>query len=648
MIHSLSPSRPSIQAIAAVLGFAVILTCGLPATAQQTEKAKQTRPEKPVLITEEIQVIGQAPKDQPIATVTRIDFTRLERNRPLDLSEAIRYTPGVSVTVGNKSEFTLKLRGIDSRRIVLLIDGVPSYDPYYGSFDLKTVSAAGIDSLQVTKGPSSVLYGSNTLGGIVNVITRRPAGDPYLTLNGSFGRKDTRTAGFDTGFQWKKFSFAGTLAYQNSDGFAYPDPATGDDTDWTNTDYRRFNANAKIYYAPSGSTEIMVNGSVYTSDYGMPAALGVQKARFWRFKNWDRYACNAGAFTALGENSFLRFRTFFVNYRNTLDQYKDKALSSRQFESTFDNSVFGGFALADLGLAAWNSLKVSLNFQRDIARSQDDLNLPFVEYGQGTFSAAVEDHWTLNDRWKLIAGLSLDVIDKHVGPTASRFNPLLGIKFTPLEELDLHLSFSRKSRLPNMRSLYSSTSGNPDLLSESGTNAELGMTWNKGVFLSAAVFAYEFKDMIDSVNLPDGARRYWNVGRAAIRGAEIQVQKTFGIVEGILSYTFLDHRNKSDDRPLDALSPHNFNFEVSVHPLTALRLGVYGLYASASNWFDSATAKVLTIPDYFNLDAVASYDLKKVQLFIKATNLLNEYLYSEPIFPWRGRFFEIGARVKVF
>jgi len=619
----------------------------LPASARQ-EIRKDQEKEKPVRITEEILVVGRAPKEQPIATVTRIDLTRIERNKPLDLSEAIRYAPGVTVTYGNKYEFILKLRGMDSRRIALLIDGVPSYEPYYGSFDLKTVSAAGLDSLQITKGPSSVLYGPNTLAGIVNVITRRPGPDPYLSLTASCGERKTRSVGLDSGFQTGKFGFTGTLAYQDSDGFSYPDPSTGDKTHWMNSDYKRFNLNAKAYYGPSRNAELMLNGGIYTSDYGLPPAVGVQKARYWHFKNWDRYTLNAGGFTALGESSTLRFRAFYVNYNNTLDQYKDMAMTVRQFESAFDNSVFGAFALADLGLSSWNALKVSLNYQRDVARSQDDVGLPWVKYDQGTFSAAVEDHLSLGEQWKLIGGLSLDVIAKFGGGNASRLHPLLGLKFTPSNNLDLHLSVAQKSRFPNMRAMYSPSSGNPDLLSETGTNGELGFSWNEDVYVSGAVFIYQFRNMIDTMTLPDGTKRNWNVGSAHINGLEFQVQKSLGRLEGTLNYTWLDHRNETNDRPLDSLSAHNLNFEVSLNPLSALRFSFFGLYASKSNWFDFNANKLLDIPSYFNLDAIASYTFDGFEVFLKATNLFNDYIYAEPIFPWRARFFEVGAKVRVF
>ena len=320
----------------------------------------------------------------------------------------------------------------------------------------------------------------------------------------------------------------------------------------------------------------------------------------------------------------------------------------RQFESTFDNSVYGAFALADLALSAANTFKLSLNYQKDIARTQDDVGLPFTRYDQGTFSAAAEDHLALSRQWKLIGGLSLDVIDKFTGGTASRINPLFGIKFTPADDLDLHLSVAQKSRLPNMRALYSSTNGNPDLLSETGTNAEIGVNWSGPVTLAASAFVYRFKNMIDTLTLRTGRRSTGTSAGPASTGSRSRPRRSFGMIEGTINYTWLDHRNETSDRPLDALSPHTLSFDLTGRPFEGLRLSLYGLFGSASSWFDATENAVLRIPAYFSLDAVAAYGTGRTEVFIKATNIFNAYIYSEPVFPWRARFFEAGAKIRVF
>ncbi|MBE0711287.1 MAG: Plug domain-containing protein, partial [Candidatus Aminicenantes bacterium] len=138
------------------------LSTALAQDAKDAQKAKKKKEEKAVKITEEILVIGRAPKDVPLATVSTVISTEIEKLKPRDLSDVLKFIPGSMVTFGDKDTYNLKLRGVGSNRIALLVDGVPVYEPYFSTFDLKTVSAGGIDTVQVTKGPSSVLYGPNT------------------------------------------------------------------------------------------------------------------------------------------------------------------------------------------------------------------------------------------------------------------------------------------------------------------------------------------------------------------------------------------------------------------------------------------------------------------------------------------------------
>jgi iron complex outermembrane receptor protein len=535
---------------------------------------------------------------------------------------------------------------MDSKRIVLLVDGIPVYEPYFSSFDLKTVAAGGIDSLQITKGPSSVLYGPNTLGGIVNVITRRPIAGSELSLNASYGEENTRSLSLDANHQWNRLGFAATLSYQDSDGFEYPDEELGN-TVRTNSDYERTNVNLKLYYTPSERTEILFNTGLYFSKYGIPPGLDTDRPRYWRFKNWDRYSFNAGGYTAIGDTSTLHFRAFYVQYDNTLLGYRDQSFTELNFESTFDNSVYGAYGLLDFRLSPNHTLKTSLSLKKDVARTQDDVDEPWIEYDQGTVSLGIEDHFSLSEKWKLIGGLSFDYLDKFKGKNTSKVNPLLGLRFSPIEPLSLHLSFSQKSKFPSMRSMYSSTSGNPDLLSERGNIWELGFTYSKDFYLTGSVFFTRFKDMIDSVRLPDRTRRFFNIGEAYINGLELQIQKSLPWMNATVNYTYLDHKNVTDNRPLDALANHNFNFDWVLHVGKNFRFSILGLIASSSHWYDFGSGELLEIPSFASLDIVASYRWDFVEPYIKATNIFDQYFYTEPGFPWRGRYVEFGIRVDV-
>jgi len=197
--------------------------------------------------------------------------------------------------------------------------------------------------------------------------------------------------------------------------------------------------------------------------------------------------------------------------------------------------------------------------------------------------------------------------------------------------------------------MYSDSSGNPDLLSETGTIWELDFTYNGHFLLSGAVFLTRFKDLIDSVRLPeyDFERIYFNIGKARIDGFELQLQKAFPKVALTLNYTFLDHWNESGDQPLTVLSKHNLNFDFQVFPVPNFRIALLGLLASSSSWLDIDTNELLEIPSYFNLDVVAAYRWNRVELFLKVTNVFDKFIYTELGFPWRDRYFELGFRADV-
>ncbi len=641
--------------VMSILALFVLALClsplGAAAQDQSSDNAKKEKEkEKPVRITEEILVIGKAPKDIPLATVSTIVETQIDQVKPLDLSDVLKYVPGAMVTFGNKDTFTLKLRGLDASRIKLLVDGVPVYEPYFGTFDLKTISAGGIDTVQVTKGPSSVLYGPNTLGGIVNVITLRPGDKPYLSLAGSYGDRDTKEVGADGSIRWNKFSLAASALYQDSNGYDIPDAAANGLVPRATSDYSRLNLNGKLYYTPSDSTEIMINGGLYQSNYGMPPALFTQMARYWTFPTWDRTTLNAGGFTSLGGDAVLRFRAYYVNYYNTLDWYTDQTMTALRSESTYDNSVYGVFALAEVPTSARNTIKGSFLFQRDVARIQDNPGEPWDDYSQGTVSGGLEDNFKLFDKWTLIGGFSLDVIHKFVTATNNTsVNPLIGLKFTPNDDLDFHVSFARKSMFPSMRDLYSTSGGNPDLLPESGTSLEFSGTYSRGFFLTGTVFFNRFRDFINSILLPDGTHEFYNVGRAHIYGFELQAQKSLSWFTATVNYTFLIPEDDSDNRPLDTQPKNNLSFNAAFIPVDRLRVGFDGLFGSVSWWYNSTTSTDLTIPSYFNLDAVISYHVRSpYEVYIKLGNIFNRYFYTEPGFPWRGRYLEVGFRAILF
>jgi len=135
-------------------------------------------------------VTASAPQEKPLATVSTIEPQTIKLLKTKNISEVLSFVPGTHVTVGAKAESHIKIRGLDNDKSTLLLDGIPVYEPYYNLYDLKTVPSEDIESIQITKGSSSILYGANTMGGIVEVLTRRPE-KTSLELNSRFSQNSS-------------------------------------------------------------------------------------------------------------------------------------------------------------------------------------------------------------------------------------------------------------------------------------------------------------------------------------------------------------------------------------------------------------------------------------------------------------------------
>ncbi|WP_449236220.1 TonB-dependent receptor plug domain-containing protein, partial [Aggregatibacter kilianii] len=127
---------------------------------------------------EEVFTLGQieviADKSTDLST-TRINQTDLQKNNQIRVSDVAKTTPGVFLErSGARSEHNLLVRGFDARRVPIFIDGVPVYVPYDGNMDIGRFTTFDLSRMDISKGASSVLYGANTLGGAVNLITQKP------------------------------------------------------------------------------------------------------------------------------------------------------------------------------------------------------------------------------------------------------------------------------------------------------------------------------------------------------------------------------------------------------------------------------------------------------------------------------------------
>jgi len=405
----------------------------------QEESKEKEREQK--IITEEIIVEAQLPKEVPLSATSLIKRERIEAISSTDLSEILSYTSGTFISSGAKNEFRLKLRGLGSQRIALLYNGIPIYEPYFNSFDLKTITAEEVESIKVVKGASSVLYGSNALGGIVNIITRRP-NSPSFSLKTSYDSNNTFHVSSTAAFNWKNLFFSGFTSYKKSQGFRWN--KEGDNVFRLNSDHEMKNFTGKIYFYPNRKSEILFEAAYYSSEFGIPFATAYLRPRYWRFKNWDRFQLHFGGTFSLLDKGHLKLRSYYVKHDNTLDAYAAEDMRNLEWESMYNNDSYGVFIIGSVPYLSQNNLKFSINLRNDKARTQDDRGKEWEEFKHQTFSIGVENHYNLNRKWKLIGGISFDHLKKHSAKNKEENRPL---DLLPKSQLNFALNFMVTSSL---------------------------------------------------------------------------------------------------------------------------------------------------------------------------------------------------------
>ncbi len=165
---------------------------------------------------------SREPETQFDALVPSIVISRedIEREAGADLGDLLRFNAGVDVvrSGGPGQETSLFIRGANSNQTVVLVDGVRINPGTQGNASIQNIAPEFIDHIEVIKGPRSTLYGTDAIGGVINIITRQPPGTGYDVVAG-FGRYDTREAGASGHYGGDAGSLSAAVNWLESAGY---------------------------------------------------------------------------------------------------------------------------------------------------------------------------------------------------------------------------------------------------------------------------------------------------------------------------------------------------------------------------------------------------------------------------------------------
>ncbi len=616
-----------------------------------------------------------------ISIVTEQDIRKVGAQT---VDQALHLIPGVNLQSAGKNSRHLSIRGFSESSLKVLVDGIPANETYFRTIDLSQIPAAAVSEIIVIRGLPSVLYGANTMGGVVNIVTKKGSGAPSASAEVLVSDYSTLHASLSGGFQESNINMQLTYAYQTSDGFPCSSDLDADDPQMgvksqyhedgglrENSDYRKEALTGKIGY-DTEETKLYFSFDWHDNEMGVP----VEYNRYWRFTEWKQGQLNLVGEQQVGPVNVMA-RGFYFMHDDQLEDDAEKTVSYGG-RSWFDASAYEDYSVGGLVQADWQTTEnnvlrggVNVQFEQNRQREKNTKNYEGQVIRPGwsedsvyetkTWNFAIEDEWTCG-RLVTVPGVSYDVYqpvrsaEVTPGDDIGSFNPQLTGRYTFSDDFQAFAGVGRKTRFPHMKELYSQhAGGNPDLDPEYTDTADVGMEMRPfapdvPLRLTADVFYNDIRDLIESVDISKDESQYQNVGHAVSKGMELglQYEPLTNVLIGA-AYTWLDAWNEDADQRLQYQPRHqlagSFNWMIGwgVTVLAQVR------YANDSVEYltDKKTGEYTRrLPDYVVCDfGIEKQWFDHLMLTLRADNLLDEN-YDIGNGPMPGRQLWAGLRAE--
>jgi iron complex outermembrane receptor protein len=512
--------------------------------------------------------------DTMASRISAGSIRKFERN---DLADALRLSSGVVTNSnGPRNESGVYVRGFDLRQTPVFIDGIPVYVPYDGYVDLARFTTVDVAGIRVSKGFSSATYGANTLGGAINVVTRKPEksfeGDLLAGWMQQGGYQSNLNLGFRSEHWYLQLggSFLSMDSYPMSKDFV---PTPSENGSLRDNAYRQDSRiSAKLGYMPNKTDEYALGYIYQHGEKGNPVYAGTlpaaqQPRRFWQWPDWDKQTIYFIGHTQITKNSYIKERLYFDQFINTLFAYNNANYNTQNppagFQSYYDDYTLGGSLEFGTKFTEKNTLKAALHGKFD-RHKEHNAGAPNYTFEDTTYSLGLEDTHQFTSRFSTTVGASYDrrsvieAVDTNTGAalggkTFSALNPQIGLFYKLPEHGTFHATIARKSRFPTIKDRYSYRLGaaipNANLQPEHAIHYDIGYDGDltKKLSIHASLFATTVDNTIQRVdNVTPGVFQLQNIGKSRNLGTELGfTYKPYSAIEFGTNYTYLDRKNIS-------------------------------------------------------------------------------------------------------
>ncbi len=613
------------------------------------------------------EIIVTSNNEAIIKTASTIDIekTKINSEDNFSINESFTRLPGLIIAQNSRNESLIKLRGFDQKQTAVFFDGVPLYISYDGTFDFSQLNSASIGKITISKSMSSVLYGINTLGGSINIITDEPVKkiDTYAKLMyGNVYGGFAKSSGLYKSLYWLV-----SANYNKSDGFNLPSgfaPAKNENGDKRdNSSFIQKGATVKTGLKPNANSDFMLEFSRTLNSKDVPIQIYTSFPRYWKYTDWNNSILNFISNYKISEAIKLRANAYTVNSYNVLNAYDNNTYTTQtknsSFTSTYDDYSTGVSLIPELNISKVFSAKFALLYKRDTHYDQANYNKPNKKFSAETYTSGVEKNFQISSI-DFITALNFNYLnivfanDSATRPGITTLSGHFGLGKNITDNIYLYAHISNNKRYPTLKELFSEQLGksipNPALNEERSWSAETGLKYknSKAGNINLSVFYSDVRNMILAIPVNTTMTQYQNTGKVTLSGFEINYQNSFPLFELETNYTYLNSKNNSDSTTdkLEYRPEHTFNITVSKAYAIGLSWQIETSFTSKQYGIDLDTRLWKTLPDYTIINLrVSQHIFKKFNAFARVNNLTDKYYETEYGFPQAGRNFTIGVEI---
>ena len=593
------------------------------------------------------------------ANVAVITAKEIEANHFSSLDEAIGHVNGVSVVRGAGGERQyVRINGDD--RVVIMVDGQrlnTDQGELVGrsSVDMNMLpTMENIQRIEVVKGGGSALYGSDAVGGVINIITKKVYKN-QTKIDMNTGSWNTHNYEITTQGKENDFSWLITGGIQRRGHYDYK--FDGKSPTMENSDYNNNSFSMKLNNRFSDAESLTAYYAHRSIDSGL----------------WNCYGTTSevpGIFAGVS----ARMQENFNNYSLTWNFKEDTEVPAyvRLFynEKTVNMGGSDPITFMTIQHAPFTTQTQGIDYQDGWKLSDKHTLVAGAEWHESKSSNSnsgykngktinksvyVQDSWQLSDRWILVPGLRMDNHSKF----GTHWSPKIALNYLADKDTHIYASWGRVFKAPTADDLYTylpggwSTLGNPDLKPETGYTATLGMDHNFDENISAGV-SFFYTELNDAIAWPQVSPSVYvaqNVNKEKRTGMELSFkQKLSPMWSYDLGYSYIrreiDKNNGSGMVLQDNLQPNGY--KIGLHYNSgAWKANLLGTIGSGLNEYYYNGNSSYNIWD-FNL----SYEVnKELTTYFKVNNLTNQEYYEDgasmgwgpaSYYPCGGRFYQVG------